>query len=47
MGYIFTGVNLKRLQLLLGHSSMKTTSIYLHLADIDKAQLPDLKTDND
>jgi len=38
------GVNLKRLQLLLGHSSMKTTSIYLHLADIDKAQLPDLST---
>ena len=41
------GVNLKRLQLLLGHSSMKTTSIYLHLADLDKAQLPDLITDND
>ena len=41
------GVNLKRLQLLLGHSSMKTTSIYLHLADLDKAQLPDLTTDND
>lgn len=38
------GVNLKRLQLLLGHSSMKTTSIYLHLADIDKAELPDLST---
>ena len=36
------GVNLKRLQLLLGHNSMKTTSIYLHLADLDKAQLPDL-----
>ena len=41
------GVNLKRLQLLLGHSSMKTTSIYLHLADLDKAQLPDLTTEND
>ena len=41
------GVNLKRLQLLLGHSYMKTTSIYLHLADLDKAQLPDLTTDND
>ena len=38
------GVNLKRLQLLLGHSSMKTTSIYLHLADVDKVQLPDLST---
>jgi integrase/recombinase XerD len=36
------GVNLKRVQLLLGHNSMKTTSIYLHLADIDKVQLPDL-----
>jgi len=36
------GVNLKRLQLLLGHSSMKTTSIYLHLADVENAQLPDL-----
>ena len=36
------GVNLKRLQLLLGHNSMKTTSIYLHLADLDKNQLPDL-----
>lgn len=44
------GVNLKRLQLLLGHNSMKTTSIYLHLADLDKAQLPDLtqaKPDDD
>lgn len=36
------GVNLKRLQLLLGHSSMKTTSIYLHLADLENAQIPDL-----
>ncbi len=36
------GVNLKRLQLLLGHSSMKTTSVYLHLADIENVQLPDL-----
>ena len=36
------GVNLKRVQLLMGHNSMKTTSIYLHLADIDKVQLPDL-----
>ncbi len=41
------GVNLKRLQILLGHNSMKTTSIYLHLADIDKVQLPDLITDID
>ena len=41
------GINLKRLQLLLGHSSMKTTSVYLHMADIDKVQLPDLITDID
>lgn len=40
------GVNLKRLQLLMGHSAMKTTSIYLHLADTSKVQLPDLTTDN-
>jgi len=38
------GVNLKRLQLLMGHNSMKTTSVYLHLADIDKVELPDLVT---
>lgn len=37
-----SGVNLKRLQLLLGHSSLKTTSIYLHLADLDKVNLPNL-----
>lgn len=41
------GVNLKRLQLIMGHSSIKTTSIYLHLADIDQVQLPDLITDID
>ncbi len=40
------GVNLKRLQLLLGHNSMKTTSIYLHLADTDAVSLPDLSTFN-
>lgn len=38
------GVNLKRLQLLLGHHSIKTTSIYLHLADLDQVVLPDLLT---
>ena len=36
------GVNLKRLQLLMGHNSMKTTSIYLHLADTGNIHLPDL-----
>lgn len=39
------GVNLRRLQQLMGHASMKTTSIYLHLADIDKVSLPDLLSD--
>jgi site-specific recombinase XerD len=36
------GVNLKRLQIILGHNAMKTTSVYLHLADPDSADLPDL-----
>lgn len=36
------GVNLKRLQIMLGHSSMKTTSVYLHLANISSTDLPDL-----
>jgi integrase/recombinase XerD len=36
------GINLKRLQIILGHSAMKTTSIYLHLANLDATDLPDL-----
>jgi len=36
------GINLKRLQLMLGHNSIKTTSIYLHLADADRSELPNL-----
>lgn len=36
------GINLKRLQIILGHNSLKTTSIYLHLADPTSTDLPDL-----
>ncbi len=36
------GINLKHLQMLLGHNAMKTTSIYLHLANPNLADLPDL-----
>lgn len=36
------GLNLKRLQLMLGHNSLKTTSIYLHLANPDLSNLPNL-----
>ena len=42
-----SGVNLKRLQMLMGHSSIKTTSLYLHLANIDSATLPDLTSNAD
>lgn len=42
-----SGVNLKRLQMLMGHSSIKTTSIYLHLANIDSVTLPDLTSNAD
>lgn len=41
------GVNLKRLQMLMGHSSMQTTSIYLHLVGIGPASLPDLGSVNE
>jgi len=33
------GVNLKVIQQLLGHSSLKTTSIYFHVQDISKLQI--------
>lgn len=36
------GVNLKRLQLLMGHNSLKTTSIYLHLASYSEEAIPNL-----
>jgi site-specific recombinase XerD len=38
------GVNLKRLQLLMGHNSLKTTSIYLHLASYSEEAIPNLLT---
>ncbi len=40
------GVNLKKLQLILGHNSMKTTSVYLHVANMDNINLPDLISDD-
>jgi integrase/recombinase XerD len=39
------GINLKRLQMILGHSSLKTTSIYLHLSD-PNGFVPDLLSAN-
>lgn len=36
------GLNLKALQLIMGHSSMKTTSVYLHVTNFDTPNIPDL-----
>lgn len=36
------GINLKHLQILLGHNSMKTTSVYLHLVNPTSTDIPDL-----
>jgi len=40
------GINLKKLQMILGHNSMKTTAVYLHVSNLDNLQVPDL-TGND
>jgi site-specific recombinase XerD len=42
-----SGTNLKRVQMLMGHNSLKTTSLYLHLANIDNVTLPDLTSNAD
>ncbi len=36
------GIDLKKLQMILGHNAMKTTSIYLHVTNMDNLKLPDL-----
>jgi len=36
------GMNLKRLQMILGHNAMKTTSVYLHVSNPDNYEVPDL-----
>jgi site-specific recombinase XerD len=41
------GLNLKQLQLILGHNAMKTTSIYLHVADMSSIKMPDLLQPNE
>lgn len=41
------GLNLKQLQMILGHNAMKTTSIYLHVADMSSIKMPDLLQPNE
>ena len=41
------GANLKVIQQLMGHTSLKTTSIYLSLAHIDNSTLPNPLDDNE
>ena len=36
------GLNLKALQLIMGHNSMKTTAVYLHVTNFDTPNIPDL-----
>ncbi len=36
------GLNLKALQLIMGHHSMKTTAVYLHVTNLDTPNIPDL-----
>jgi site-specific recombinase XerD len=41
------GANLKVIQQLMGHTSLKTTSIYLSLAHIDNSTLPNPLDENE
>ena len=36
------GLNLKALQLIMGHHSMRTTAVYLHVTNFDTPNIPDL-----